>query len=76
MEKEKRDKLVRAAQLGTVVAYVFFIMRSTIGEYVKLARKNMRKEAKRREKLRKSKYAKKKRKLKKQQRRKGILKRL
>ena len=51
MEKEKKEKLVQIAQIGTVVAYVFLILHSTVGEYVKLMKKNIRKEAKRKDKL-------------------------
>ena len=69
MEKEKKEKLVRTAQIGTVVAYVFLILHSTVGEYVKLMKKNIRKDAKRKEKLKKQKYAKKKRELKRRQKR-------
>ena len=36
MEKEKKEKLVQIAQIGTVVVYVFLILHSTVGEYVKL----------------------------------------
>ena len=64
MEKEKKEKLVQIAQIGTVVVYVFLILHSTVGEYVKLMKKNIRKEAKRKDKLKKQKYAKKKRDLK------------
>ena len=64
MEKEKKEKLVQIAQIGTVVVYVFLILHSTVGEYVKLMKKNIRKEAKRKDKLKKQKYAKKKRELK------------
>ena len=52
MEKEKKEKLVQIAQIGTVVVYVFLILHSTVGEYVKLMKKNIRKEAKRKDKLR------------------------
>lgn len=69
MEKEKKEKLVRTAQIGTVVAYVFLILHSTVGEYVKLMKKNIRKEAKRKDKLKKQKYAKKKRELKRRKKR-------
>ena len=69
MEKEKKEKLVRTAQIGTVVAYVFLILHSTVGEYVKLMKKNIRKDAKRKEKLKKQKYAKKKRELKRRKKR-------
>lgn len=69
MEKEKKKKLVQIAQIGTVVAYVFLILHSTVGEYVKLMKKNIRKEAKRKDKLKKQKYAKKKRELKRRKKR-------
>ena len=69
MDKEKKEKLVRTAQIGTVVAYVFLILHSTVGEYVKLMKKNIRKEAKRKDKLKKQKYAKKKRELKRRKKR-------
>ena len=49
MEKEKKEKLVQIAQIGTVVVYVFLILHSTVGEYVKLMKKNIRKEAKRKD---------------------------
>ncbi len=75
MEKEKKEKLVRTAQIGTVVAYVFLILHSTVGEYVKLMKKNIRKDAKRKEKLKKQKYAKKKRELKRRQKRQGLFRR-
>lgn len=75
MEKEKKEKLVRTAQIGTVVAYVFLILNSTVGEYVKLMKKNIRKDAKRKEKLKKQKYAKKKRELKRRQKRQGLFRR-
>lgn len=75
MEKEKKEKLVRTAQIGTVVAYVFLILHSTVGEYVKLMKKNIRKDAKRKEKLKKQKYAKKKRELKRRQKRQGLFQR-
>jgi heme exporter protein D len=68
MEKEKKEKLVQIAQIGTVVVYVFLILHSTVGEYVKLM-KNIRKEAKRKDKLKKQKYAKKKRELKRRKKR-------
>lgn len=69
MEKEKREKLVQIAQIGTVVVYVFLILHSTVGEYVKLMEKNIRKEAKRKDKLKKQRYAKKKRELKRRKKR-------
>lgn len=69
MEKEKKEKLVQIAQIGTVVVYVFLILHSTVGEYVKLMKKNIRKEAKRTDKLKKQKYAKKKRELKRRKKR-------
>lgn len=69
MEKEKKEKIVQTAQIGTVVAYVFLILHSTVGEYVKLMKKNIRKEAKRKDKLKKQKYAKKKRELKRRKKR-------
>lgn len=75
MEKEKKEKLVRTAQIGTVVAYVFLILHSTVGEYVKLMKKNIRKDAKRKEKLKKQKYAKKKRELKRRQKWQGLFRR-
>lgn len=75
MEKEKKEKLVRTAQIGTVVAYVFLILHSTVGEYVKLMKKNIRKDARRKEKLKKQKYAKKKRELKRRQKRQGLFRR-
>ena len=75
MEKEKKEKLVRTVQIGTVVAYVFLILHSTVGEYVKLMKKNIRKEAKRKDKLKKQKYAKKKRELKRRQKRQGLFRR-
>ena len=75
MEKEKKEKIVRTAQIGTVVAYVFLILHSTVGEYVKLMKKNIRKDAKRKEKLKKQKYAKKKRELKRRQKRQGLFRR-
>ena len=55
MEKEKKEKIVQIAQIGTVVTYVLLILHSTVGEYVKLAKKNMRKDAKRKDKLKKQK---------------------
>lgn len=75
MEKEKKEKIVRTAQIGTVVAYVFLILHSTVGEYVKLMKKNIRKDARRKEKLKKQKYAKKKRELKRRQKRQGLFRR-
>ncbi len=69
MEKEKKEKLVQIAQIGTVVVYVFLILHSTVGEYVKLMEKNIRKEAKRKDKLKKQRYAKKKRELKRRKKR-------
>ena len=51
------------------LVYVFLIPHSTVGEYVKLMKKNIRKEAKRKDKLKKQKYAKKKRELKRRKKR-------
>ena len=56
MESDKKEKVVQLAQIGTVVAYIFLILHSTVGEYIKLAKKNIKKEAKRKEKLKKEKY--------------------
>ncbi len=75
MEADKKDKIVKLAQIGTVAAYIFLLLHSTVGEYVKLARKNIRKEAKRREKLKKEKYKQKRRKLKNRQNKKKSSKR-
>lgn len=75
MEKEKKEKIVQTAQIGTVVAYVFLILHSTVGEYVKLMKKNIRKDAKRKDKLKKQKYAKKKRELKRRKKRQGLFRR-
>ncbi len=75
MEKEKKEKLVQIAQIGTVVVYVFLILHSTVGEYVKLMKKNIRKDAKRKDKLKKQKYAKKKIELKRRKKRQGLFRR-
>ena len=75
MEKEKKEKLVQIAQIGTVVVYVFLILHSTVGEYVKLMKKNIREDAKRKDKLKKQKYAKKKIELKRRKKRQGLFRR-
>ena len=64
LEADKKEKVVQLAQIGTVIAYIFLVMHSTVGEYLKITRKNMKNDAKRKEKLKKEKYKQKKRKLK------------
>ena len=71
MEADKKEKVVQLAQLGTVVLYVFLVLHSTVGQYIKNAKKNIKKEAKRKEKLRKEKYKQRRRRLK----RKGLKRR-
>ncbi len=65
MDDDRRKKLVQLIQIGTVVTYVFLVLRSTVGEYFKQAKKNIKNEAKRKEKLKKEKYKQKKKKLRK-----------
>lgn len=71
MDDKKRDRLVQMIQLGTVVIYILLVLKSTVGRYIKLTRKNMEREAKRKDKLNKAKYIKKKRMLKAGMRRKS-----
>ena len=60
MDDKKKDRLVQMVQLGTVVIYILLVLKSTVGRYLKLTRKNMEREAKRKDKLNKAKYIKKK----------------
>lgn len=64
MEDKKKDRLVQMVQLATVVIYILLVLKSTVGRYLKLTRKNMEREAKRKDKLNKVKYIKKKKALK------------
>ena len=52
MDADKRDKTIKLVQAGTVAAYILLVLHSTVGEYVKLTKKNMQKEAKRKDKMR------------------------
>lgn len=64
MDNKKRDRLVMLLQLATVVIYIFLVLKSTVGSYIKLLRKNMKREAKRKDKLNKAEYKRKKKMLK------------
>ena len=63
MDSDKRDKTIKLVQAGTVAVYVLLVLRSTVGEYIKLTKKYMQKEAKRKDKLNKKRYAQKKKRL-------------
>lgn len=71
MDTEKRERTIRLVQAGTVAVYILLVLHSTVGQYIKLTKKNMEKEAKRRDKLNKAKYIKKKRGLKAKSRKKS-----
>lgn len=64
MDDKKKDRLVQLIQFATVVIYILLVLKSTVGKYIKFVKKNMEKEAKRKDKLNKAKYIKKKRALK------------
>lgn len=63
MDDKKKDRLIQMVQLTTVVIYILLVLKSTVGRYLKLTRKNMEREAKRKDKLNRAKYIKKKREL-------------
>lgn len=64
MDENKRDKVISTVEIGVVALYIFMVLKSTIGKYVKETKKNIKKEAKRKDKLNKLKYKKKARRLK------------
>lgn len=63
MDDKKKERLVQAVQLTTVVIYILLVLKSTVGKYIKLTRKNMEREAKRKDKLNKVRYKTKKKEL-------------
>lgn len=60
MEEKKRDKLIQLIEIGTVAGYILLVLKSTVGKYVKETKKNIKKEAKRKDKLNKLKFDRKK----------------
>lgn len=64
MDEKKKSKLIKIAQTTTVVVYVFLVLRSTVGKYIKETKKNIAKEAKRKDKINEAKYKKRLQKLK------------
>ena len=65
MEGKKREKLIQCIEIGTVAGYILLVLKSTVGKYVKETKKNIKKEAKRKDKLNKMKFDKKKKALRK-----------
>lgn len=58
--ESKHENLIFFIQVGTVVGYILLVLKSTVGKIIKETKKNIEKDAKRRDKLNKLKYKQKK----------------
>lgn len=58
--ESKHENLIFFIQVGTVVGYILLVLKSTVGKIIKETKKNIEKDAKRKDKLNKLKYKQKK----------------
>lgn len=63
MDEKKKEKIVGIVQIVAMAGYVFWLISSTVGKYIKEKKKNIKKEAKRQNKLNKLRYKQEKKKL-------------
>lgn len=59
--ESRHEKLIFFIQAGTVAGYILLVLKSTVGKIIKETKKNIEKDAKRRDKLNKLRYKQKKR---------------
>ena len=71
MDEKKKEKIVGIVQIVAMAGYVFWLTKSTVGKYIKEKKKNIKKEAKRQDKLNKLKYKQEKKKLREEYKKQG-----
>lgn len=72
MDDKKRENIIFGVQVATVAGYILLVLSSTVGKYIKETKKNISRQAKRKDKLNKMKYKQDKKRLKHIQRMKKV----